>query len=176
MAAVASETYTSTCAPVQYAAVRAFEGGPEIEEYLRRSRHVLQLLGAWATRTLISAGISCARPEGGFYLFPDFENYRVELSARGIFTGSDLSRSLLDDAGVATLPGKEFGRPDDELICRLAFVDFDGSETLRLFDVGREPSLEDLLENCPKVMQGVERIARWAENARTGVTAAARTG
>ena len=38
MASVASETYTSTSAPVQYAAVRAFEGGPEIEQYLVQSR------------------------------------------------------------------------------------------------------------------------------------------
>ena len=35
MSSAASETYTSTSAPIQYASVRAFQGGIEIERYLR---------------------------------------------------------------------------------------------------------------------------------------------
>lgn len=38
MAVMASETFTSTSAPIQYAAVKAFEGGYEIDNYLRRTR------------------------------------------------------------------------------------------------------------------------------------------
>ena len=34
MAVVASESFTSTGAPIQYAAVRAFAGGPDIDDYL----------------------------------------------------------------------------------------------------------------------------------------------
>ena len=34
MAAVASETYTSVSAPIQYAAIQAFLCGAEIENYL----------------------------------------------------------------------------------------------------------------------------------------------
>ncbi|MBD3258645.1 aminotransferase class I/II-fold pyridoxal phosphate-dependent enzyme, partial [candidate division GN15 bacterium] len=41
MAAVASETYTSVCAPVQCAAIRAFRGGTAIERYLWHSRRIL---------------------------------------------------------------------------------------------------------------------------------------
>ena len=33
MAAVASETFTSTCAPIQYAAVRAFQEDDSLDEY-----------------------------------------------------------------------------------------------------------------------------------------------
>jgi aspartate aminotransferase len=32
MATAASETYTSTSAPIQYAAIKAFQGGPEIDQ------------------------------------------------------------------------------------------------------------------------------------------------
>ena len=56
MAAVATETFTSTSAPIQFAAVQAYEGGPEIEEYLRRSRRVLAALGGWAAARLRAAG------------------------------------------------------------------------------------------------------------------------
>ena len=72
MATVASETYTSTSAPIQYAAVRAFEGGAEIENYLAQSRRVLRHLGRHFAKALRGAGASVADPVGGFYLFPDF--------------------------------------------------------------------------------------------------------
>jgi aspartate aminotransferase len=45
MAAIASETYTSVSAPIQYAAIAAFTGGPEIEAYLERCRSILRVLG-----------------------------------------------------------------------------------------------------------------------------------
>src|SRR5204862_88907 len=41
IAAMGSETYSATCAPVQYAAVRAFELGTEIEQYLDGPRRGL---------------------------------------------------------------------------------------------------------------------------------------
>ena len=40
MTVVASETFTSTSAPIQYAAVRAFQGGLDIERYLAFWRDV----------------------------------------------------------------------------------------------------------------------------------------
>ena len=57
MAAAASETFTSTSAPIQFAAVRAMNGGIEIDTYLSRSRKVLGAWGAasdavWSTRAL----------------------------------------------------------------------------------------------------------------------------
>jgi len=48
MAVVASETFTTTSAPIQYAAVQAYKGGKEIAEYLEGSRKVLQIV---ATKT-----------------------------------------------------------------------------------------------------------------------------
>ena len=41
MSSAASETYTSVSAPIQHAAIAAFEGGPEMDLYLHRSRAVL---------------------------------------------------------------------------------------------------------------------------------------
>ena len=69
MASVASETYTSTSAPIQYAAVRAFEGGTEIEHYLWQSRRILAALGQWIAAQLNAAGVRTLAPAGGFYLF-----------------------------------------------------------------------------------------------------------
>ena len=142
MAAAASETYTSTSAPIQYAAVRAFEGGPEIDRYLLDSRRILSALGNWIAAQLSGAGVHCPAPHGGFYLFPDFSPLAERLAARGIRDSPTLCRRLLDDIGVAILPGSEFGRPTSELTARLAYVNFDGSAALRAV-ADRETPLDE---------------------------------
>jgi len=130
MAVVASETFTSTSAPIQYAAVRAFKGGADLERYLFQSRRVLKALSDWIWNRLSEAGVTIARPDGAFYMFPDFEPLRERLVGRGIVNGEQLCARLLQDTGVAILPGNCFGRPDNELTARMAFVDFDGAKVL----------------------------------------------
>lgn len=69
MAAVASETYTSVSAPIQYAAIQAFLCGSEIENYLSHVRKILALLGKETAAILKNGNISVNDPTGGFYLF-----------------------------------------------------------------------------------------------------------
>ncbi|MCZ7685491.1 MAG: aminotransferase class I/II-fold pyridoxal phosphate-dependent enzyme [Sandaracinaceae bacterium] len=170
MAAVASETFTSTSAPIQYAAVTAFEGGDEIERYLTSSRRVLSSLGRWCARKLRGAGIDCPQPVGGFYLFPDFGALAEPLRARGIETARQLCARLLDETGVAILPGSDFGRPDRELTARLAYVDFDGARALEAVAViPREQPLDEtfLRRHAPRVVEAIELICAWsAERSR----------
>lgn len=164
MTAVASETFTSTSAPIQHAAVTAFEEDPEIERYLLDVRRVLRALGSELHGRLEAAGIATLRPEGGFYLFPDFESKRGLLGARGIVTGRQLSERLLADTGVAVLPGQEFGRPEPELTVRLAYVNFDGERALRgasRLNSGELPGIEFLRAYCAETLEAVDRIGDW---------------
>lgn len=84
MAVVASETYTATSAPIQFAAVTAFAGGAFLDHYLVQCRRVLRALGRHCTRVLQEANVEVAPPAGAFYLFPNFCAHRLTLRARGI--------------------------------------------------------------------------------------------
>lgn len=164
MASVASETFTSTSAPIQHAAIRAFEGGAEMEHYLAQSRRVLRHLGRWIARRLRQAGAVVADPVGGFYLFPDFSPLQERLAARGVTDSGSLCEGLLTEAGVATLPGVEFGRPREELTLRLAYVDFDGARALsaaQQIPMAEELNRAFLELYCPNVVQGIEAMVRW---------------
>ncbi len=166
IAVVASETFTTTSAPIQYAAIRAFEGGPEIDDYLARSRRVLKALGLAVTSRLREAGCSLPEPEGGFYLFPDLSRYREALNSRGILTSRQLCEQLLNDVGVACLPGTDFGCPATEFTLRLAYVDFDGATALQ---AAEENILMDevfLQQYCPNVIAAAERIKTWLEDTK----------
>ena len=164
MANVASETYTSTCAPIQYAAVRAFSGGPPIERYLVQSRRILSALGQEIAGRLQQAGVKVEPPQGGFYLFPDFGPQADQLLKRGIKTSEELCESLLRDTGVAILPGSEFGRPERELTTRLAYVDFDGSRALEAaesYALDKPLDAEFAETYCDNVLEAIDLTCEW---------------
>ncbi len=169
MTAVASETYTSTSAPIQCAAVTAFECGPEIEEYLIHARAILRAIGTWCCDALVHAGVACDRPQGGFYLFPDFTALADRLRARGITGGELLCERLLEETGVAILPGSEFGRPPGDWTARLAYVDFNGKNALN--SVARNPDITSMGVSPLRTLAGrtiaaIEQIVAWLDRAR----------
>ncbi|MBZ4672931.1 aminotransferase class I/II-fold pyridoxal phosphate-dependent enzyme [Deferribacterales bacterium Es71-Z0220] len=164
MAVVASETFTSTSAPIQYAAVRAFQGGIEIERYLWNSRRILKAIGSYMHEKFISTGISVDKPEGAFYMFPSFKNFADKLKSRSILNSSQMCSQILEDTGVAILPGSAFGRPSEEYTARLAYVDFDGAKAIASVEVlakDKELDIEFLEKNCEKVIIATERLCDW---------------
>jgi len=167
MAAVASETYTSTSAPIQYAAVRAFEGGIAIERYLAHSRRILSQLGEWSASRFRDVGARIIAPKGAFYLFPDFTPIADKFIKNKILTSPELCRRALDETGVAFLPGKAFGRPDEELTVRIAYVDFDGARALAASeqipldqDIG--PDFIDFY--CHNTKTGIDLLCDWIDS------------
>ncbi|WP_144391441.1 pyridoxal phosphate-dependent aminotransferase [Pleionea sediminis] len=164
MATVASETFTSTSAPIQYAAVRAFIGGLEIERYLANSRRILHAIAKAIVSRLQNAGFDLVMPDGAFYIFPDFAPFKKKLNQRGITSSSKLCEVILKETGVAMLPGESFGRPKDELTVRIAFVDFDGARALTAAE--QIPLDQTLGEEFAKqygggCISGVEKIIDW---------------
>ena len=164
MAAVGSETYSSTSAPIQYAAIPAFRGGPEIEHYLRCARRVLSCLLRWAAAELQGAGLSVPVPSGAFYLFPDFAPVRGELERRGVRTDGELCERLLQEAGVAALPGACFGMPERSMYVRFALVDFDGARAIEMS--ASAPLDESFLRAFLKpTYEAVKAVRRWVQGA-----------
>jgi aminotransferase len=87
----------------QVAALAAFETPPEqVENIYREFSSLLEMLYQ-AVAAL--PGVSCVRPLAGFYMFPNFGR---------LGHGSlDLSLRLIEQAGVVTMPGTEFGPAGD---------------------------------------------------------------
>jgi aspartate aminotransferase len=165
IAAVASETYTSVSAPIQYAAIQAFNCGSEIENYLWHVRKILKLLGKETAGILKKGNILVNDPTGGFYLFLDFKPLQGKLHARGITRSDILCEQLLNDCGVAILPGSDFNRLPAELSARLSYVDFDGAKALAAsYTIPLHENLpaDFLSVYCANVIEAVHKIAEWA--------------
>ena len=166
MASLASETFTSTSAPIQYAAIRAFKGGVDIERYLTNTRKILKALGLKIHKDLDKVNIISPAPEGGFYLFINFKKHSSSLKKKGIKTSEDLTKKLLEDTGVAMLPGSAFGRPPEELTARIAYVDFDGAKALAAAEaIPPHKEIDDSFLNihCSHLLEGIAKICAWAK-------------
>ncbi len=161
MATVASETFTSTSAPIQYAAVAAFQQNRDIDIYVEKCRKILAALAGAVIKRLKKTNVAVLPPQGGFYIFPDFDNYRERLLKKKIITNIDLCDKLLQDTGVAMLPGTDFGRPKDELTVRIAFVDFDGDAALRNFPDKNQIDDNYLQNYCGRTLQAIDLIVEW---------------
>jgi len=149
---IGSETYSCAPLPVQVAAKSAYKHFDEMMYYVQRQIDILSTLGNYCVEQLQAQNIRVHKPDGGFYLFPDFSPYAPQLAQRGIHTSEQLCQSLLQETGVALLPALAFGFSPNYLAARLAYVDF----------LDPLPKNDFLLErDCPNVIAGIKALTTW---------------
>ena len=157
---LASETFTSVSAPIQYAAVKAYT--EDHSEYLNNSRTILKKVAEFVYDQLSETGIECIRPQGGFYILCDFS--KIIKHNNIINNATTLCEQVLQNTGFAMLPGKNFGIEDEKLITRMAFVDFDGNKALSFMKDNASIKDDDFNELFPKINEGILNLKSWLKS------------
>ena len=152
---VASETYSTVNTPVQYAAVEAYTG--DYEDYKLKVRNILNSVGQYVYKKLKSNKIFINPPQGGLYIMPEFVNSKFKTSA-------ELCDVILEETGVAMLPGSDFGFNKNKMVTRLSFTDFDGKKFLENIKTYNELNDEVIKKYAPNVVEGVEKLSKWAKS------------
>ena len=150
-----SETFTSVSAPIQYAAIEAYKG--DHTEYLNTVRKILSFTGNYVFENLKSNTINITKPEGGFYIFPEFTNAKFK-------TSSDMCKDILNKTGVALLPGSDFGLPPNKMLARLSYTDFDGTSFYKNTLGSKKLDKEDLKKYAPNIVDGTEALKDWSNS------------
>lgn len=153
---LASETYSCVSSPVQVAAIEAYRYHSERQAYIAKQNRILALIADYIVGRLKDSGVIVHRPDGGFYLYPCFSNFKDQFQKRGCLTSESICQYILNQAGVALLPGSAFG--SDELTARLAYVDFDGRACLSATDAELADSEQFLSDYCPKILSGTAAL------------------
>ncbi len=165
MVTVASETFTAVSAPIQYASIRAFNFDDAINTYLKHSRRILKALGGYIYKNLNEVGVRVPKPDGAFYFLPNFSPLKSKLIAKGIKTSDGLCERILEDTGVAFLPGSDFGRNPNEFTTRIAYVDFDGARALKAaYEKDGEIDEKFLREYCSNTVTAIDKICQWVKS------------
>ena len=154
MKVLASETFSAVSAPIQFAAISAFNN--DHTDYILKSKKILKGIGEYVYNNLKSNNVIMNKPMGGFYLMPEFLNKKFNTSA-------EMCTDLLNKKGVAILPGSDFGFSIDKMISRLSYTDFDGKNFMSKINLNT--TIDDGLINkyAPKVAEGTKRLKEWVE-------------
>jgi aspartate aminotransferase len=86
-------------------------------------------------------GLKCFKPSGAFYVFPDISHYLGTTSPNGepIESSTDLCMYLIEEHGLAAVPGDAFGEPNG---MRLSYAS----------------SMDDLQEAIKRLQKGLQDL------------------
>ena len=152
---LASETFSAVSAPIQYAAIAAYN--KDQSKYLEKSRNILKAVGEYVYNNLKSNKVIINKPQGGFYLMPEFLDKKFKNS-------EEMCKDLLNNTGVVLLPGSDFGISKKRMIARLSFTDFNGKEFMQNISNKQNINEETILKFAPRVAEGIKRLKDWAES------------
>ena len=152
---LASETFSAVSAPIQYAAIKAYE--KDHSNYINKSKNILSAVGNYVYENLKSNKILINKPQGGFYLMPEFLNKKFKSS-------SEMCDSILNDTGVALLPGSDFGFNKNKMLARLRFTDFNGQEFMNKIEDNQKIENDHIANLAPKIIEGVDKLKKWSES------------
>ena len=152
---LASESYSTVNTPTQFAAVEAYDGN--YENYKLKVRGILNAVGIYVYNNLKSNKVLINPPQGAFYLMPEFKNKRFK-------TSSQLCDAILNETGVAMLPGTDFGFKPKRMLTRLSYTDFDGIKFFQNVKDYNSINEEMVKTYAPNVVEGVTKLSNWAKN------------
>ena len=152
---LASETFSAVSAPIQFAAISAFNN--DHSDYISKSKKILKGIGEYVYQNLKSNNVIMNKPMGGFYLMPEFLNKKFKNS-------TEMCADLLNKKGVAILPGSDFGFSNDKMIARISYTDFDGENFMS--NINSDKSVDEGLikKFAPNIIEGTKRLKDWVEN------------
>ena len=152
---LASETFSSVSAPIQYAAIAAYNNNHN--EYINDSRSILKAVGEYVFENLKSNTIIMNKPQGGFYLMPEFLIEKFS-------TSEEMCSNILNETGVALLPGSDFGFSKERMITRLSFTDFNGGEFMQNVKKTKKVDMNSISKFAPKIIEGTKKLKEWVES------------
>ena len=152
---LASETFSSVSAPIQYAAIAAYNNNHN--EYINDSRSILKAVGEYVFENLKSNTIIMNKPQGGFYLMPEFLIEKFS-------TAEEMCSNILKETGVALLPGSDFGFSKERMITRLSFTDFNGDEFMQNVKKTKKVDMNSISKFAPKIIEGTKKLKEWVES------------
>jgi aspartate aminotransferase len=99
-----SQSTSNATSFVQKAAIAALTGSQQCVAEFRAQ--FIDLRDYMLAKLATIPGITCTRPEGAFYVYPNISAF---LGKGGVKTATELATRLLHEAHVVTVPGEAFG-------------------------------------------------------------------
>jgi aspartate/methionine/tyrosine aminotransferase len=164
---IATNVWSCVAAPVQYAALVAYSGDPDVEDYVKLCARMHSIRTRYLYDLMVRLDVQCVEPSGAFYIFPCFDRWKEALVARGIHNDQDLALHLLEKYELAALPGSAFNAIRDYCLrVSSSFIDAATDEKAEglVEAFGADPDPERFIENHhPRLKKVAERFGEFVE-------------
>jgi len=108
---IQSQSTSNPCAPAQYAALAALNGPQDFPETMKKAFVPRREFFVNDLKSI--EGVTCVKPNGAFYVFPNFSAYYgMSFHGEKINDSVAMADYFLDEAQVASVPGAAFGADD----------------------------------------------------------------
>ncbi|MEW5820268.1 MAG: aminotransferase class I/II-fold pyridoxal phosphate-dependent enzyme [Cyanobacteriota bacterium] len=153
-----SETFSCVSAPIQQAAIPAYSLEDEMIEFINNCTKIHNIALDYFHKELIkSEYIECAPPMGAFYLYPKYNITKLN-------SATEISKILLEEYNVASLPSNCFGQEPDELNTRLAITDYNGSKAYEYYTSNPGINNDEFINICcPNLVKSSKLIREMVE-------------
>ena len=108
MTNLASHSTSNPTTTAQFGAIAAYNGSQDAVEEMRQAFEAR--LNQIYDKLVAIPGVTCLKPQGAFYLFP---NVKKALELTGFSDVDTFAAALLEEAMVAVIPGSGFGAPEN---------------------------------------------------------------
>ncbi|MDY6850924.1 MAG: pyridoxal phosphate-dependent aminotransferase [Thermodesulfobacteriota bacterium] len=136
---VQSQSTSNPCSIAQKAAVAALTGPEDFVAVMRAAFDERRLFIVEALKT--QEGVTCFKPGGSFYVFPNVSAYYGKSFDGWEMTGSaDMAEYLLERALVAVVPGEAFG---EDACVRLSYA----------------TSMENIKEGLKRIFEALDKLS-----------------
>ena len=154
---ISSSTYSCASHCLQEVAYQALLYPKDLEKFLFIQKFIFTEVAKVVFTKFNSIGIKTSRPEGAWYIFLDFNDFKNKLLEKNITNDQDLFISLINDIGLITVPGTSFGY--NGLYLRYSIVDLYFEKNNCVEDLNKDDiNIESLTKN---ILKGIDQLEKW---------------
>jgi aspartate/methionine/tyrosine aminotransferase/SAM-dependent methyltransferase len=167
---MAGLTHSGASTPLQFSSVNLFKKKEEMTAYLSDCTYIYKRLANTVRQQLLSHNINCVKPDGAFYLYPNFLNFKEALKRKGISQDYELTDYLIEQYNIFTTPGSDYSSPSEELSLRLSMVDFDGEKALKCINDLKRGDKGIYFKLFESIDTGISELLSFTSTLDKGVT------
>lgn len=146
MASCCSEIYSCACSPVHHVAKHGVRKDEELQKYITNCTDLFSDIGEKCYDLITSQSkIRCSKPMGAWYMMFDFKEYEERLDNIGLENGTMLALRLIEDIGLVTISGSNFGC-DQKYTIRYSYIDIDENNSYT------------------NILEGLNKLCDWLNN------------
>lgn len=156
---ISSSVYSCASHSLQCVAYDALKYSNSIKKLLSKQKYIFSEIALLVYNKFNQIGLKTSIPEGGWYIFLDFNQFAKKFKKNNINNDEELCLKLINDIGLITVSGSSFGYYNkDCYYLRYSIVDLNFKNNNNCIENIEDFNLNYLSKN---IIKGINELDKW---------------